>query len=183
FSHVCNSPGIFISGDFKPKSTKHKKSVIVVDIARPKKKWGAKRLMTIGGILALVLLIFSAFYFTRGGNKLNVDRDRITISEVKQDKFKESIPVNGTVMPLHTLYINTTDGGTVEDRYVEDGAILKKGDPILKLGNIEVEYNMANQANTVSQTLASIQLAKVNAEQNSVSKLNTMADYMQQFAE
>jgi len=139
--------------------------------------------MTIGGILALVLLIFSAFYFTRGGNKLNVDLDRITISEVKQDKFKESIPVNGTVMPLHTLYINTTDGGTVEDRYVEDGAILKKGDPILKLGNIEVEYNMANQANTVSQTLASIQLAKVNAEQNSVSKLNTMADYMQQFAE
>jgi HlyD family secretion protein len=155
----------------------------VVDIVRKKKKWGAKRLMTIGGILALVLLIFSAFYFTRGGSKLNVDVDRITISEIKKDNFQESIPENGSVMPLHTIYLNTVDGGRVEERFVEDGAILKKGEPILRLSNTEVEYSMANQANTVSQTLAQIQLAAVNAEQNTVSKLNQMADYMQQFVE
>jgi HlyD family secretion protein len=155
----------------------------VVDIVRKKKKWGAKRLLTIGGILALVLLIFSAFYFTRGGSKLNVDVDRITISEIKQDKFQESIPQNGTVMPLHTIYLNTIDGGRVEERYVEDGAILKKGDPILRLSNTDVEYNMANQANTVSSTLAAIQLAQVNAEQNTVQKLNNMADIMQLFVE
>ena len=87
----------------------------MVDIVRKKKKWGAKRLMTIGGILALVLLIFSAFYFTRGGNKLNVDLDRITISDIKKDKFQESIPQNGTVMPLLTEYVNATDGGRVEE--------------------------------------------------------------------
>jgi HlyD family secretion protein len=155
----------------------------VVDIVRKKKKWGTKRLLTIGGILALVLLIFSAFYFTRGGSKLNVDVDRITISEIKQDKFQESIPENGQVMPLHTIFLNTIDGGRVEERYVEDGAILKKGDPILRLSNTDVEYNMANQANTVSSTLAAIQLAQVNAEQNTVQKLNNMADIMQLYVE
>ncbi|HEV2355562.1 MAG TPA: efflux transporter periplasmic adaptor subunit, partial [Puia sp.] len=90
----------------------------MVDIIRKKKKWGAKRLMTIGGILALALLIFSAFYFTRGGNKLNVEADRITISEIRQDKFQESIPENGTVMPLITDYIPTIDGGRVAEKYV-----------------------------------------------------------------
>jgi HlyD family secretion protein len=132
--------------------------------------------MTIGGILALVLLIFSAFYFTRGGNKLNVDLDRITISEIKKDKFKESIPENGTVMPLNTFYINSTDGGRVTEKYVEDGAILKAGDPILKLVNPDVEMAMANTANTVSSTLSAIQLAKVNADENTVNKLTAMAD-------
>jgi HlyD family secretion protein len=139
--------------------------------------------MTIGGILALVLLIFSAFYFTRGGNKLNVDLDRITISEIKQDKFQESIPENGTVMPLNTFYVYTTDGGRVTDKYVQDGAILKEGDPILKLVNPEVELQMASTANTVSSTLSAIQLAKVNADENTVTKLTTLADVELAFRE
>ena len=148
----------------------------MVDIVRKKKKWGAKRLLTIGGILALILLIAASFYYTRGGSKLNVDLDRITISDIKKDKFQESIPQNGTVMPLHTIYLNTTDGGRVEEKYVEDGAILKKGQPILKLVNTDVDFSMANTANAVSSTLATIQYAKVTADENTVTKLNNTAD-------
>jgi HlyD family secretion protein len=132
--------------------------------------------MTIGGILALVLLIFSAFYFTRGGSKLNVDLDRITISEIKKDKFQESIPQNGTVMPLVTQYLNTTDGGRVAYKYVEDGAILKRGEPVLRLTNTDVELAAASQANTVSTTLSQMQLARVQADENTVGKLNSKAD-------
>jgi len=154
-----------------------------VDRVIPKKRWSTKRLLTIGGILALALLIFASFYFARGGNKLNVDLDRITISEIKQDKFQESIPENGTVLPLTTIYLNTTDGGRVAERYVDDGAILKKGDPILRLSNTDVELNSANQANTVSSTLAQIQLDRETAEQNTVSKLTNMADVESLFVE
>jgi len=91
-----------------------------VDRVIPKKTWTVKRLMTIGGITALVLLIAGSFYFTSGKSKLNVDLERITISEIKKDSFQESIPQNGTVLPLNTIYIIPPDGGTVEDRYVED---------------------------------------------------------------
>jgi HlyD family secretion protein len=139
--------------------------------------------MTIGGILALVLLIFSAFYFTRGGNKLNVDLDRITISEIKKDKFQESIPQNGTVMPLLTEYVNTVDGGRVSEIYVKDGDILKRNQPILKLINTDVEMSMANTATNVSTTLANMQLAEINAQENSVLKLNALADDQQQYLE
>lgn len=155
----------------------------MVDIARKKKKWGAKRLMTIGGILALILLIAASFYYTRGGSKLNVDSDRITISDIKKDKFQESIPENGTVLPLVTEYINTPDGGRVAERFVDDGAILKKGDPILKLTNTDVELSMSNQATAVSSMLANTQLAKVNADENTVLKLNSLADVESQFVE
>jgi HlyD family secretion protein len=154
-----------------------------VDRVIPKKKWSTKRLLTIGGILALALLIFASFYFARGGSKLNVDLDRITISEIKQDKFQESIPQNGTVLPLTTIYLPTPDGGRVAERYVEDGAMLKKGDPILRLENTDVEYSMAQTANTVSSTLSSIQLAKVTADENTVNKLTNFADVELAFKE
>jgi HlyD family secretion protein len=154
-----------------------------VDRVIPKKRWSTKRLLTIGGILALALLIFASFYFARGGNKLNVDLDRITISEIKQDKFQETIPENGTVLPLITEYLPTPDGGKVAQIYVEDGAMLKAGDPILKLVNTEVDLSMANTANSVSAALAQLQLGQINAEQNTVLKLQTLADVEQLYLE
>jgi len=154
-----------------------------VDRVIPKKTWTVKRLMTIGGITALVLLIAGSFYFTSGKSKLNVDLERITISEIKKDSFQESIPQNGTVLPLNTIYIITPDGGTVEDRYVEDGAILKKGDPILKLSNTELQLNLSSSMTNISSTLAQMQFAKVTADQNTVSKLQQMADVQSSFVE
>jgi len=147
-----------------------------VDRVIPKKTWTAKRLMTIGGISALVLLIAGSFYFTSGKSRLNVDLERVTISEVKKDSFQESIPQNGTVLPKTTIYLVTTDGGRVEEKYVEDGAILKKGDPILRLSNTDLELNLSTQMTGVSSMLANMQLSKVTADQNTVSKLTQMAD-------
>lgn len=155
----------------------------MVDIVRPKKTWTTKRLMTIAGILALVLLIAGSFYFTSGKSKLNVDLERITVSEITKASFQESIPENGTVLPLTTIYLVTTDGGRVEKRYVEDGAILKEGDPILKLGNTNLELNMASAATGVSQMLATMQYSEVQASQNTVNKQTSLAAVQLQFTE
>jgi HlyD family secretion protein len=155
----------------------------MVDIVRKKKTWTTKRIMTIGGILALALLIAGSFYFTSGKSKLNVDLERITISEVKKDAFQESIPQNGTVLPLTTIYLVTPDGGRVEQKYVEDGAILKKGDPILKLSNTDLELNLSTSMTSISSMLANMQFAKVNADQNTVSKLQQMADVQSLYIE
>ena len=41
--------------------------------------------------------------------------------------------MNGTVLPITTIYLDAIEGGRVEEKYVEDGAIMKKDDPILRL--------------------------------------------------
>ena len=61
--------------------------------------------MTAGGVVGLVLLIAASIFFTAGKSKLNVDTERITISEVKNGTFQEFIPVNGVVLPLTTIYL------------------------------------------------------------------------------
>jgi HlyD family secretion protein len=155
----------------------------MVDIVRKKKTWTTKRILTIVGILALAFLIGGSFYFTSGKSRLNVELERITVSEVTKAPFQESIPQNGTVLPLTTIYLVTPDGGRVEQRFVDDGAILKNGDPILKLSNTDLELNLSTSMTSISSMLASMQFAKVNADQNTVSKLQQMADVQSLYVE
>ena len=86
-----------------------------------KKKWGKKRILTIAGIVGVVALAFASWWFTSGKSRLNVDTERITISEVKKGAFQETIPINGVVMPLTTIYLDALEGGRVEEKYVEIG--------------------------------------------------------------
>ena len=81
-----------------------------------KKFWNKKRILTIAGITCLVLLIGASIYFTSGKSKLNVDVERITISEVRKDSFQETIPVNGVVLPQTTIYLDAVEGGRVEEK-------------------------------------------------------------------
>jgi hypothetical protein len=85
-----------------------------------------------------LVLVAGSIFFTSGKSKLNVDTERITVSEIKKGPFQEFIPVNGVVMPLTTIYLDAVEGGRVEEKYVEDGANLKKGDPIIKLANTDL---------------------------------------------
>ncbi|ULT41778.1 hypothetical protein KRR40_45625 [Niabella defluvii] len=67
--------------------------------------------MLIAGVTALVALIAASIYATTGSTKLNVELERITISEVKQGNFQEFIPVNGVVQPLTSIYLDAAEGG------------------------------------------------------------------------
>jgi HlyD family secretion protein len=148
-----------------------------VDRKIEKSTWNKKRILTIVGITALVALIVSVTYVgITGKSKYNASIDRITISEIKKGPFSEFIPVNGTVLPQITFYLDAVQGGTVQEKYVEDGAKLKKGDPILKLSNTDVELSLANSENNVYNVQTQMQISQNNAKQNTVNKLQTMAD-------
>lgn len=141
-----------------------------------KKKWPAKRILTIAGIVALASLIVAAFYFTSGKSKLNQERERLSIVEVKKGPYKDNIPVNGVVLPLTSIYLDATEGGRVEEKFVEDGAIMKKGQPILRLSNTNLMMNMMAQQNTVYNTLTQMQINQNAAQQNTVNKRTALAD-------
>lgn len=148
-----------------------------------KKTWTKKRILTIVGIVGIVGLAVASYVFTSGKSRLNVDTERITISEVKKGTFQENIPVNGVVLPLTSILLETQEGGQVEERYVEDGTIMKKGQPILRLSNTNLLMTMMNSQNTVYNTLTQMQISRNAAQQNTVGKLTQMADQESLFKE
>src|SRR5215212_452837 len=139
--------------------------------------------MTIAGITVLVLLIAGSIYFTSGKAKLNVDAERVTISEVKNGPFQEFIPVNGVVLPVTTIYLDAVEGGRVEEKYIDDGSIVKKDQPILRLSNTDIELSLVNQQTSVYNLLTQMQISRNASQQNTVNKLNQMTDVDNQLKE
>ncbi len=147
-----------------------------MDRAIAKKKWTTKKVMTIALVTLVLGLIGGSVYYASGGTKLNVDAGRITISEVRKGAFQEFIPVNGVVLPMTTIYLDAVEGGRVEEVFAEDGAMMKKGDPILKLSNTDLELSLANQETSVFNLLTQMRISGNAATQNTIMKLNQGTD-------
>lgn len=147
-----------------------------MDIQIEKKKFSTSKIITFGGIALLILLIIYVIYATSGGAKLSVDKERIAINTVKKGVFQENIPVSGIVLPITTIYLDAVEGGRVEEKFVEDGAIMKKGEPILKLANTDLELSLINQETSVYNLLTQMQISQNAARQNTINRLNQFTD-------
>jgi HlyD family secretion protein len=155
----------------------------MVDRVIRKKKWSFKRILTLTGVVSILALISGSYYFTSGKSRLNVNLERITLATVTKGPFQETIPVNGTVLPLTSIYLDATEGGKVAVKYVEDGAMMKKGEPILKLSNTDIKMALVTQETNVYNLLTQMQISENNAQQNTVSKQQNAAITKSQFVE
>ncbi len=140
-----------------------------------KKRFSKKNILIATGILLFLVFVIS-IAFTANKSKLNVNSEHLTVSEVTKGSFREFIPVNGVVMPITTIYLDATEGGQVEELLAEDGAMVKKGQPILKLVNTDLELSLANQETAVFQVFTQMQNTRNNSTQNTIRMLNQLAD-------
>ena len=147
-----------------------------MDIPLEKKRFTTQKILMIAGGIALAALIVFVILSTIGNSKLNVQKERLSIATVKQDVFQENIPVNGVVMPITTIYLDALEGGRVEEKFVEDGAVMKKGEPILRLSNTDLELSLVNQETQVYNLLTQMQISQNAARQNTIVKLNQYTD-------
>lgn len=147
-----------------------------MDIPLTKKKFSTQKIViTVGGMLFLSFIIYLSMSFG-GSSTLAIDTERIIFSTVKEGAFQENIPVNGTVLPITTIYLDALEGGRVEEIFVEDGAIMKQGDPILRLSNTDLELSLVNQETSVYNLLTQMQISQNSARQNTINKLNQFTD-------
>jgi HlyD family secretion protein len=154
-----------------------------MDIPIEKKRFSTANILKMVGVVALLGLIIFVFVSSGGGSKLNVETERITISTVANGVFQENIPVNGIVLPISSIYLDALEGGRVEELFVEDGAIMKQGDPILRLSNTDLELTLVNQETSVYNLLTQMQISQTAARQNTINRLNQMTDVENAFIE
>jgi HlyD family secretion protein len=118
-----------------------------------KKKWTVKKVATYGGIALFVIFVGYQFIFADRRSKLKVEKDKITISEVKRGIFQEFIPQTGTIEPSRTVYLDAVEGGTIKRVVAESGAMLKQGDIVLELSNLNRELAVLTQEAALSESI------------------------------
>mgnify|MGYP000172442441 FL=1 len=131
-----------------------------------KRKLTPKRI--IGILLSGGFLTFCFYQFVLGDHsiKLNVQKERISISTVTAGPFQEFIPVIGTVIPKKTIYLDAVEGGRVERRYIEAGTFVKKGQNIVTLANTDMLLDIMNREAEFFQLNNDLRNAQLIMEQN-----------------
>jgi HlyD family secretion protein len=132
------------------------------------KKWWTPKRMVLFGVVCIAVPAVLVTLLADRGTRLNVDREKITISEVTRGPFQEYTPVNGAVQPLQTFYLDAVEGGRVETRFVEAGTMVRKGDPILRLNNTGLQLDVMYREALAYEQINNARNTRISIEQNSI---------------
>ncbi|MBN2244213.1 MAG: efflux RND transporter periplasmic adaptor subunit [Candidatus Aminicenantes bacterium] len=137
-----------------------------------KKKFTAKKIAMYGSALIFILVMIYLFAFKMTKSTLNVDRERLTISEVTRGPYQDYIPIMGEVLPITTYFLVADDGGRVEEIYMEAGVPIQKGQKILKLENTNLlmtimwrEAELYQQSNNLRNTRLQLEQYRLQLSQ------------------
>jgi HlyD family secretion protein len=129
---------------------------------------------------ALFLGVFLFMYFNRpNATSLQIKEDRVTISTVSRGLFREYVPVLGSVLPFHTVYLDAVEGGRVEKVFLRAGSQVKQGDQILKLSNTGLLMTLLNNEAQINRASNELRTTRLQLERNrwQLKKQRVEADY------
>lgn len=139
-----------------------------------KKRFTSKQFYGGVGILFILVLILY-FIFRDTTSSMAVDKNRITITTVVESEFSDYIRVIGQVLPSRMIYLDAIEGGRVEERLHEEGVMVKKGDVILRLSNpllnigiMQSEADLAYQENELRNTRISMEQERLSLKQERI---------------
>ena len=134
-----------------------------------------KHIGYIAGGLAVIVLIYMAFFADRTST-YKVEKDKLIIETVTEDQFNDYITVPGTVEPITTIKLDAQEGGRVEEKLIEEGTMVKKGEVILRLTNPDLflailnsEGELAQKENFLRNTLITMEQEKLQIKRELVS--------------
>ncbi len=109
------------------------------------KKKGLKRkhIYYVAGALLFAVLLYKAF-FAQNVSTYSTDVDKLSIEPVTKGIFHDYITVTGNLEPIATIYLDAREGGRVEEKLIEEGTSVKKGDIILRLSNPDLNLSILN---------------------------------------
>lgn len=148
-----------------------------------RKFWTIKRIIysSVAGLVGFLILY--SLIFGDHSSRLNVDTERITISEVTAGEFQEFIPETGTVIPLRTIFLDAIEGGQVETVFVEAGTYVNKGDPILRLTNTNLLLDIMFREAELFQQSNNLRNTRLAMQQNQLRMTEQLLDLRYQISQ
>lgn len=122
----------------------------------------------LGGLLLIFILWLA---FRSNSSTLRVNANTLTVGEVMQGEFDDYVRVSGQVQPITVVQISLLEGGVVEEKLIEEGTMVHKGDVLVRLSNnqlglqiLQSEADLAEQENFLRNTTVTMEQEKLNLE-------------------
>lgn len=93
---------------------------------------------------------------------LKVNTSRISVREIKHGKFDDIVILNGKIEPLNSNLINVVEGGAVQEIFVEDGTMVTKGEPLMRIYNPNSELGYLQQETAIIEQINNLKNLKIS---------------------
>ena len=140
-----------------------------MDIQLEKKKGFQKKHIPYVAGGAFFLILVGWIVFGDHASTLKVDARGVNIGNVTKEQFNDFVRVNGQVQPITVVQLSPEEGGIVQEKVVEEGAQVKKGDVIIRLSNsnldlqiLDAEAQLAEKQNFLRNTQVTMEQDKLN---------------------
>lgn len=120
-----------------------------------------------GGAAALAAILYLALSY-EGGRVYRLNAGQVTVSTVQRGTFDDFIPVRGKLAPLSTVYLETIEGGRVDRRLVEDGAVVKAGQPLIELSNAAIQLDVISREAEIAEQMNNLRTTDLLFEQTRI---------------
>ncbi len=107
----------------------------------------------------------------------SVPASQVVISTVEYGAFEDVIPLRGTIQPFESVFLDATEGGVVQEVFVEQGAVVVQGQPLLQFANSDLQLNVARNDTSITEQLNNLNNIKNQLE---TTKLQTEAMIIEQ---
>jgi len=133
-------------------------------IVKKRRSWQfwALSVTAVAGLATLLVLGFSG----SSEKTVSIPASRITLGEVVFGDYQDQIPVLGQVVPVHTRLLDAVVGGLVEERFVEPGAFVKKGQPLLRLSNTSLQLDFMQRETQIVEQMNNLRNIRITLELN-----------------
>ncbi|MCL2728078.1 MAG: HlyD family efflux transporter periplasmic adaptor subunit [Bacteroidales bacterium] len=140
-------------------------------IIEKKKGLKKKHIPYILGAAALLFFV-SWLIFGDHSSTLRVEVRTVSIETVQNGLFNDYIRLNGQVQPINIIQLSAIEGGMVDTKLIEEGAMVKQGDVIIRLTNpmlslqiLDSEAQLAEKQNWLRNTLVDMERERLNLRQ------------------
>ncbi|MBK7633382.1 MAG: efflux RND transporter periplasmic adaptor subunit [Saprospiraceae bacterium] len=147
-----------------------------MDKVIPKKFWNRQRIVLSSLAMLFLTFVVWQFGFADKRSKLNVDAEKLTVSEVSEGSFDEYIIIQGVVQPLKTIQLDAIVGGYVTQKLVDGGNMVKSGDIILRLENQNLKLNFLQSETEASRLVNDLQNTRQRLKVERFNLQKTLSD-------
>ena len=145
------------------------------------KKKGWRRAFTkkavpywIGGAVAVLII---SVLLQPENHSLRVNKETLTTSNVIKGEFNDYIRITGRVLPMTTIQLSPREGGIVQSIVVEEGAMVKAGDPIIVLSNDNLDLQILNSEAELAEKENILRNTQIQMEQQRLDVRQSELDF------
>jgi HlyD family secretion protein len=143
-----------------------------MDIQLEKKKGIRKKHIPYIVAGALFVLLLGWIVLGDHSATLKIDARGISVGEARLDQFNDFVRVDGQVQPITVVQLSPEEGGIVQEKTLEEGAQIRRGDVIVRLSNSALDLQILSAEAELAEKQNFLRNTQVAMEQDRLGNQN-----------